>query len=235
MGSNMLTTNLYPPPGILGGPINLKQGGVIELGNTRIYSSGERISFLNGTLRTLFRIENPVSGQWRIESSVRMGVADRTSIWISQEELNLYVKLNPYSTLITMGSTSAIPNVMSVGAYDINTHTVLRSSGRGDMQGVRIVPTLVTYGKSIIAPCVRGEWTGISGTLPAASIMAGVAAGIYQKHIEIRRFPLPNTIVMNSLITRVLRQFDTLQYPNPSQGFGVFRLSSYIELLNRLV
>ncbi|MDF2615162.1 MAG: hypothetical protein K0S71_2948 [Clostridia bacterium] len=234
-GANMRTAELYPPSGAPISSVNLKQPVMMQLGSTTIYSSGEYISFWNGTFRTLFRIENPSVGEWRIESVVHMGTANRIEMWISQEELNHHIKLNPNATLLTMGSTSCIPNIMSVGAYDFNSHTVISSSGRGDLQSAFVVPTLVTYGKSIIAPCTSGEWVGVTGTVPAASFMAGAVAALYQKHIETGNARLPNTIVMNSIITRSLTQFDALQYPNPSQGYGVFSLETLTQILDRAI
>jgi len=231
---NMLTADLYPPGGIVGGPVNLKQPGVTPLGAATIYSSGEQISFLNGNYRTQFRMQNPAVGEWHIEAIVQMGAQDRVEIWISQEALNPFIRLNPFSTLMTIGSNAMIPNVISVGSYDPNTQTVLGSSGRGDLLSQRAFPSLVTYGKSIIAPCRQGELGGVSGTLPAASIMAGAVAALYSKYIEEGRMPLPNTLVMNSIITNVLKQFETVPYPNPRQGFGIFTLEALNELLDSI-
>ncbi|WP_069999378.1 S8 family serine peptidase [Cellulosilyticum sp. I15G10I2] len=229
-GNNMLTADLYPPADQPGGAVNLKEPGIYQISNTTIYSSGEGISFLNGALRILFRLENPSVGQWYIASDINMGGLNRIEMWISQEELNRHVKLNPHATLLTMGSTSIIPNIMSVGAYNVNTNTVIVSSGRGD-SSLNIVPTLVTYGKSILAPCTLNEWIGVTGTVPAASIMAGAAATIYQKYMDLDTTPLPNTIVINSIIANALSRFDTLSYPNPSQGYGIFRLETLLQLL----
>lgn len=230
-GDNILSANLYPPTGT-GRYVNLKEPGISQLGDSIIYSSGENISYSNGTFRILFRLENPEFGEWHIESDIRMGTINRTNLWLAQQELNPYVKLNPYSGLITMGSTSVIPNTISVGAYDFTTNTVVISSGRGDPLSATVVPTLVTYGKSILAPCLSEEWVGITGTVAAASIMAGAIATIYQKYLDEVFLPLPNTIFMNSILVRSVTQFDILQYPNPNQGYGIFSLQTLIDLLS---
>ncbi len=228
-GGNVRSMNLYAPG--TNDLINLKQSGMSVSGRTTIYSSGSNISFLNGTIRTLFRLENPSVGTWRMELDVKMGVTSRIQMWMSQEELNPYVRFNPNNALTTMGATAAIPYVMSVGGYDFNTQTVLSMSGRGDPQSSNIIPMLVTYGKSILAPCQLGEWSGVTGMIPAASIMAGVAAVVYQKYIEEAPNRIPNTVVMNSLILNVLIQIQTLQYPNPNQGYGMFTLETLLQLL----
>ena len=232
-GSTVRTMNLFAPG--TSTPLDLRQSAISISGNTTIYSSGSSISFLNGTIRTLFRLENPSVGTWRMELDVNMGVISRIQMWMSQEELNPYIRFNPHNALTTMGATAAIPNIMSVGGYDFNTQTVLNMSGRGDPQNSNIIPVLVTYGKSILAPCTSSEWVGLTGTLPAASIMAGAAAAIYQKYVEETPNQLPNTVVMNSIILHDLIQIEALQYPNPSQGYGIFSLETLIRLLREIV
>ncbi|WP_069999066.1 hypothetical protein [Cellulosilyticum sp. I15G10I2] len=229
LGGTIRSMNLYAPG--TSDFIDLGQSGISMSGLTTIYSSGSNISFLNGSIRTLFRLENPSVGTWRMELDVNMGATSRIQMWMSQEELNPYVRFNPNNALTTMGSTAAIPYVMSVGGYDFNTQTVLSMSGRGDPQSSNIIPMLVTYGKGILAPCTSREWIGVTGTVPAASIMAGAVAAVYQKYIEEAPNQIPNTVVMNRLILNVLIQIQILQYPNPNQGYGMFTLETLLQLL----
>lgn len=67
--------------------------------------------------------------------------------------------------------------------------------------------------------------------MPASSIIAGVAAAIYSKGIAEQVFPLPNTLVMNSLILSKITQSEGIEYPNPSYGYGVFNLQRLNDLL----
>ncbi len=227
---NLATVNLYPPADISGDPINIKIPGVTRFGETTIYSTGEEISFLNGNKQIVFRIENPGIGEWQIEVFLEMGIISRLDIWISQQALNPYITLNPFSTFNTIGSSAIINGAMSVAAYDQNTMTIVRSSGRGTADN-RIIPTLATYGSNVVGTCIRGRWGGVTGTLPAASLMGGVTAALYSKFIDEGLEPLPNTLVINNIIISSLRQFDTIQYPNPNQGYGVFATQSLTELL----
>jgi hypothetical protein len=82
-----------------------------------------------------------------------------------------------------------------------------------------------------VAPCKQGEWIRLTNTLAAAGIMTGAVAVLYQKFVEERVFPFPNTLVMNRVILDEVEQFAGVEYPNPSQGYGIFELSALQRLL----
>jgi hypothetical protein len=228
---NIFTVILYPPPGVMGEPIDLKTVGITRLRGATIYSNGSKISFLNGSARILFRIENPQVGNWRIEmTSITEGLS-QIDIWISQQELNAHITLNPSSPFITVGSLGNTQNVMTVGGYDEENMVVLRSSGRGYSWDDRVKPLFVTNASRIISPSKPGIWVSATGTLPAASVMLGVVATLYCKFNEEQVFPFPNTLVMNSIILSWIKQLEGVEYPNPSHGYGQFDL----EVLNRLL
>ncbi len=229
--STVRTAYLYPPVGIVGEPVDLKQMGVTQIGGATVYCMGEQVDFYNGAVRIAFRINNPQVGQWRIEGILETDISSKLDIWISQQELNEHITLSPSNSLMTIGSTAAIYHVMSVGGYDQDTMTVLRSSGRGYTWDNRISPLFVTHARGITAPCGRGGWASVTGTLPAASIMVGTVASLYSRFLEEKRVPFPNTVVMNNMILSALNQFEGVQYPNPSQGYGVFDIRSLRRLL----
>jgi hypothetical protein len=215
----------------MGEPIDLKTVGITRLRGATIYSNGSKISFLNGSARILFRIENPQVGNWRIEmTSITEGLS-QIDIWISQQELNAHITLNPSSPFITVGSLGNTQNVMTVGGYDEENMVVLRSSGRGYSWDDRVKPLFVTNASRIISPSKPGIWVSATGTLPAASVMLGVVATLYCKFNEEQVFPFPNTLVMNSIILSWIKQLEGVEYPNPSHGYGQFDL----EVLNRML
>ncbi|MDF2613673.1 MAG: hypothetical protein K0S71_1459 [Clostridia bacterium] len=229
--TNIFAALLYPPPGVATEPINLKAEGVIRLKEATIYSIGYKISFVNGAVRILFRMDNPQVGGWRIEITSDTEQQSQIDIWISQQELNEYIVLSPASAFMTMGSTADTYNVMAVGGYDKDSMTVLRSSGRGYSWDNRVKPLFITHAKNIIAPCGHEQWSSVTGTLPAVSIMAGAVATLYSKFVEEKVSPFPNTLVMNSIILSIVRQLDGVEYPNQSQGYGIF----YMQTLNTLL
>ncbi|MDF2594443.1 MAG: hypothetical protein K0R69_784 [Clostridia bacterium] len=230
--ASISTAFLYPPPNIVADPVNLRQAGVTDVFGTNVYSNGEELDFLNGAKRIFFRIENPHIGEWRLQGSLEAGQLSQINLWISQQELNPYITLNPSSTFTTLGSSACIDNAMVVGGYNQQLKVMLGSSGRGYTWDERVRPLLVTYGSQITAPCGQGEWVSITGTLPAVSIMAGVAATIYSKFIQEKRVPLPNTLAINNILLNVIQQSQGVLYPNPNEGYGLFDLNSLDVLLN---
>ncbi|MDF2612484.1 MAG: hypothetical protein K0S71_270 [Clostridia bacterium] len=224
---------LYPPQGVDSEPIDLKAEGVKSFNETRIYSNGYKISFVNGAPRILFRMQNPSIGTWRIEFRSNTEILSRIDLWISQQELNNSITLEPSNPFITIGSLGNIDNVMTVGAGDENTLIVLRSSGRGYSWDNRVKPQFLAHASNIIAPCSLDGWVSVTGTIPAASVMMGVAATVYSKCITEQIFPLPNTLVMSSIMMGMLKRFNEIEYPNPSQGYGIFSLQILNALLNK--
>ncbi len=229
--ANFLKVKLHPPREMITHPVDLKIPAVTKVKETIIYSNGDKISFLNGASRILFRLENPQVGEWRIEIDSQTEVLSQIDIWISQQELNRHITLHPASPFITIGSLAATNNVMSIGGYDKKNMVVLKSSGRGYSWDNRVKPLFVTHGSNIIAPCRQGKWIATTGVLPATSIILGVAATLYSKFVEEKVFPFPNTLVMNSIMLSAVKQLDGNVYPNPSQGYGIFDLNTLSTLL----
>ena len=229
--STITSVSLYPPEAVMGEFVNLKRLGITRMQGAVIYSNGYKTSPLNGAIRMLFRIEGPRVGTWKILFELDTELSSQMDMWISQQELNEYITLNPSSPFITIGSLASINNVMSVGGYDKDNMVVLRSSGRGYTWDNRIKPLFITHASHITAPCGRGEWVQVTGTLAAASIMAGVAATIYDKCIQEQVFPFPNTLVMRSIILGMITQFEDIEYPNPSQGYGILDIQELNHLL----
>ncbi len=227
----ILTARLYPPLEAGRVPVNLTQSGITQVADSTVYTNGEIIDFLNGARRILFRIENARVGEWRLESILETGALSQINLWIAQQELNPYITLVPSSPFTTLGSSACIDYAMVVGGYDQELGIVLRSSGRGYTWDERVKPILITSSKNIIAPCGRGEWVSITGTLTAASIMTGVVAAMYSRFIAEGIVPLPNSLGITNILFNVLQQFQGVVYPNPNAGYGIFNL----QILNTLL
>ncbi|WP_069998257.1 hypothetical protein [Cellulosilyticum sp. I15G10I2] len=224
--ANIINAYLYPPQNVLAEPVDLTRAVVSRINEASIYSNGQQIDFQNGARDILFRIDTPQVGGWRIELTLETSALSQIDIWVAQQELNPHTTLRPSDPFMTVGSTANSIPLMSVGGFDRDSMVVLRSSGRGYSWDDRVQPFFVTHGNNVIAPCRINEWVSISGTLPAASVILGVVATLYSKFIEEQFSPLPNTQVMNGIMLRHVEQFQGVEYPNPSQGYGIFNINT---------
>ena len=223
---------LFPPQGVGAEPIDIRRMGITRISElSTVYSNGERTDFANGTRFILFRIENPQVGGWRLEMTIETDALTQVDIWLAQQELNPFTNLRPSSPFITVGSTANSSSLMSVGGYSQEDMVVLKTSGRGYAWDRRIKPLFITNASNIVALCGVNDWAAVSSTLVASSIMLGVIAALYSKFIEEQIAILPNTLIMNGIILRGTEQFEDIEYPNPSQGYGIFDPRSLSRLL----
>ncbi len=220
------------PPGTLETEgVDLKRMGSYPIGSCIIYSNGEQVNFQNGASVFLFRMHQPIEGSWKLRAEIETTAASQMDIWLSQEELNGHATLQPSEALMTVGGLASIDNVMCVGGYNQSDLVVLKSSGRGYTWDNRVRPYFVTHSYDITAPGSKNEWIKVSGTLPAASIMAGGAAALYSKFSAENILPYPNTLVMNNIILSQVKRFPTTTYPNPSEGYGIFDMKELERML----
>ncbi|MDF2613671.1 MAG: hypothetical protein K0S71_1457 [Clostridia bacterium] len=224
---------LYTPEGIGIEPVSLKAANIVRIDEqSTIYSSGEVLDYANGARRILFRLESPAVGGWRIELRSEANILSQIDIWLAQQELNPYTTLRPSNPFITAGSTATTVPLMSVGGYNKDSMVVLKTSGRGYTWDDRVKPLFITHASDILAVCSQGELVGVTSTLVASSIMLGVIAVLYSKFIEEGVIPLPNTLIMNGIILRQTEQFENVEYPNQSQGYGIFDTRALSRLLS---
>lgn len=216
-------------------PIRLDEKGIIYTRNGTIYSTGLQDDYNNGARNILFRIEDMNIGRWQLQylpSAVAAGVS--IDLWISQKELNPYVELSQSSPFITLGSNSATTNLINIGGYDMASFVVLGSSGRGFNWDEKVSPLCVTQGISLLPFDHSTSGQQIEGTAVAAGLLAGAIASIYDKwQIELEA-PYPSSLMMRNIILSHITQFTGVNYPNQSQGYGVFDLELLPKLLNTL-
>lgn len=222
---NMQDILLYPPGNISTRGISLKYLDITELDGAIIYNSGYKISPLNGSVRMLFRIENPHQGTWRIECIMDPERVSQTNLWISQKELNEYIKLSPSDAFMTIGSTACLNTLITVGGYDQEHIVPLSSSGIGYIRINMVKPDFLTNSSNIIAPCSKNEWAALTGTVPAASIITGAVATLFNKYAAENIFPLPNSLVIKSILFTQTFGIGDITYPNPIYGYGIFDLA----------
>lgn len=216
-------------------PIRLDEKGITHTRYGTIYSTGIQDDYNNGMRSILFRIEKMQEGRWQLEY-LPSRVSNKASIdlWIAQSEMNPYVTLEPSSSLMTLGANSAVNHVINVGSYDPRSLVVLGSSGRGAIGEGGALPLCVTQGISILPVDYPILWKQLEGTAVAMSLLAGAVATLYHKWQVELGAPYANTLMMRNLILSHMTQLIGVDYPNPSQGYGIFDLESLPKLIHIL-
>lgn len=217
---------------------NLNKTGRYVENSSEILISGVSVDFDNGLKEIMFSIENLTVGRWQIdiiekESSKQGTYENVIDIWLSQQSLNKHVTLRPYDVFVTIPGIGNIPNIISVGNYDNETLTIYKSSGRGYTRQNLVKPTLVAQGKDVLSTTQEGKWGLLTGSAAAMANMTGVVAALYSKLVASQMYPLPNTAVISSMLISQLTLLATVQYPNPSQGNGIFDRKAMKNLLDK--
>lgn len=225
-----MTLKLYPP-GEDKEIIQLERAGQVKYGEVTIYSNGEKNNFYNGSKEVMFRIENMKPGRWCLEALLENPENNKMDLWISQEEMNPYVRLSPYNTAVTIGSLGNVKTVIGVGGYHEEDMVVLKASGRGFTWDSRVAPLCVTKGNQVTTIDAVNRWQEIAGGEVAASIMVGVVATICNKWQQEIGGPLPNGLLMKHVILENLTTAPNMLLPSSSQGYGLFELNTLHKLL----
>ncbi|OON96443.1 MAG: hypothetical protein ATN32_06405 [Candidatus Epulonipiscium fishelsonii] len=158
-----------------------------------IFSRGNQISATNGSINLLFRMKNVRIGDWKVEINPTNEKKIIADIWLATQELNPYAHLENADPFFTIPSIGNISSLICIGDYKEEMLTITKSSGRGYTRDNRITPTFVSQGS------------------------INEIISIYMND------PTPNTPTMSYLISERLHQLDTVNYPNPMQGYGIYR------------
>lgn len=194
-----------------------------------IYSTGILDDYNNGSQYILFSIENMIPGTWTIKLEQQSSVQGMIDLWLSQQQLNPSVILNPSIPFTTLGSNAAIDGPISVTSFDSRNFIILGSAGRGFGWNGIFNPICASRGVSILSS--DDGWKNVQGTAIAGSTLLGSVATLYNKwQVELEE-PAANSLIMSNIILSNLYQFQGVTYPDKSQGYGVFQLELLPQLL----
>ncbi|MHC1750330.1 MAG: hypothetical protein AB9856_18835 [Cellulosilyticaceae bacterium] len=211
--------------------IPLQTSRKVDLAEGTFWVRGSTVRMENGCQEILVRLENLKVGKYQMVLTPIFINKGRVDIWLTQSPLNRFVTLSPSSPFVTVPSLGNINSIMCAGTYENRGVTIYRSSGRGYTWDNQITPLLVTRGVDVIAPSNNNGWNIITGTAVSAAILVGVIALNYQKSVELGKQSLPNGLVMANMLAKQLLRIDTVEYPNPSQGYGILDLGVLEKLL----
>ncbi len=203
---------------------NLNAPNIFNVNKGSIYTRGRQISYTNGSINILFRLESLDIGSWELDVELIHPDKGEVDIWLADAQFNQTATLENADAFITIPSLGNIKGVICVGAYDNQALTITRDSGRGYTRDGNIVPTCVIQSINIEVPLDEENAINLNGSLVALGLMAGEAAGIYSILRKKELPTLPNTPIMSYWLSANLEQISTLEYPNPMQGYGVYTL-----------
>lgn len=209
--------------------IPLERKAATSRENTTIYSTGFLNDYNNGSQYILFSIKNMMQGTWTIKMEQENAVQGKIDLWLSQQQLNPNVTLNPANPFTTLGSSAAIDGLISVTGFDSRNLVILGSAGRGFAWNGTVNPICASRGVSIISS--DDGWKSVQGTGVAGGILLGSVACLYDKWQVEMGEPNANSAIMSNLILSNLYQFPSIVYPDRSQGYGIFQLQMLPQLL----
>ena len=209
--------------------IPLERSAITSRENTTIYSTGFLDDYNNGSQYILFSIENMIPGTWTIKMEQEDAIQGTIDLWLSQQQLNPNVTLNPANPFTTLGSNAAIDGPISVTGFDSRNLVILGSAGRGFAWNGTINPVCAARAISVLSS--DNGWKSVQGTGVAGGILLGSVACLYDKWQVEMGEPMANSAIMSNLILSNLYQFQSLTYPDRSQGYGIFQLEMLPQLL----
>ncbi len=77
---------------------------------------------------------------------------------------------------------------------------------------------------NILGPLPDNKWGLTTGTTTASAITAGIAALIYEDQIK-QGLDLANTTAMRAILVANAKREATINYPNPSTGYGLLDIN----------
>ena len=193
-------------------------------GTSFVWSQGSKIDVDIGCQVIRFRLGDPTEGEWIIRIKGIVVVKGGYNIWIPKTGMILPTTiLSPADSFTTIYSTSSA-KLLTVGCYDARSQSSTASSGRGFTRDGRVKPDFLVNSVNILGPLPDNKWGLTTGTTTASAITAGIAALIYEDQIK-QGLDLANTTAMRAILVANAKREATINYPNPSTGYGLLDIN----------
>ena len=188
-----------------------------------------------GSQFIFMRVENPMSGIWRILIRNSLDIRETFHLWlpvrgfISDE--TYFLRPDPDTTITDPGN-ARYP--ITVTAYDHTKNSIYIHASRGYSLSGQIKPDLAAPGVNILGASVSGRrLTRMSGTSVSAAHLAGAAAILLNWGVLNANYPYLNTPVLKSIFVRGAQRNPALTYPNREFGYGTLNLyEAFLHLRN---
>ena len=207
------------------GEISLNKPQTYSLpGTSFVWVQGSKIDVDTGCQVIRFRFNDPVAGEWTIGIKGVVVLTGQYNIWLPKTGMILpETILSPADPFTTIYSTSAA-DLITVGCYDEMSQSSTASSGRGLTRDNRVKPDFMVNSVNVLGPMLDNKWGLMTGTSTASAIATGVAALIYEEQIK-QAIELANTTAMRAILVANVDREATIDYPNPSIGYGLLDIN----------
>lgn len=186
-------------------------------GRTILHVESTLVEQFGGAQFYQLRFISPVNGIWTLQiENTRKAEEAVFDMWLPiQTFLDAEVAFLRADPDITMTDPAYVTNVLSVGAYNVETQGIWQESGRGFSRENEIKPDLAAPG--IDLKTVVGAR---SGTSMAAAVTAGAVALFLQwAVVEQNELYADSNLIRNYFIRGATRQSQYI-YPNTQWGYG---------------
>lgn len=175
-----------------------------------------------------------IPGQWIIILRSLNEYGGYFDIWLPiAEGLNPQTRFLQPNVLNTLGIPATVDGVISVGSYNYMNNTLSPFSGRGvSRPGRDRKPDILAPGENILSTVVGGGFDTKTGTSMAAPTVAGICALLGEWGIvKGNDIYLYGGRVKYYLCKAAKRQISSLNYPDPSYGYGFVCIDNAINLI----
>lgn len=213
-----------------GDKVEMSKPGIYKLDGATVYSQGNQLNYPSGTREVMFRISNMNKGIWQLQVKFENNSPNRVDLWISGEESNPYVTLEPSTSDVTIGSIGNIRETACIAGYSLSDMITLASSGRGYTADGRVKPSFAAEG-ILQTMNSQGQRMEVRGPIVAGSVIWGASATVFEKwQTEISEVDLNGPVVRNIMLEYVAKPAN-VTFPNPNQGQGIFEQDTLNQIL----
>ena len=226
----LYTFNIRTPQGEEVPFVPLRDTGIREYRFVRsesvVYIDSVLIEGNTGNQLIFVRILNPTDGIWQLRvrnSGERFG--GEYNIYLPMEQmLSGNVRFLESEVMTTIVEPGYANNALCITPYDAHNNSILTYSGRGFGNCGEIKPDLAAPGTRVYTAYGIGE-----GSSYATAIATGGVAQLLQWGVVNENNILMDAQLINNYFVRSATRMQTIEYPNPVWGYGIYNVNSIFE------
>ncbi len=186
--------------------------------------AGDELIFLS--------FDRPAPGIWTVSVHPVRQPYNAFHVWLPVTEFlsgdTFFLRANPE---VTLTEPSAVPRVITVGAYNGATGAIDIQSGRGYTRSGVVKPDLVAPGADVTGLLPDGRYGARTGTSISAAVTAGGAALLLEWAVTQGNQLTVDALDIKSYLIRGVDTPPGREYPNREWGYGTLNVYGALESL----